>query len=99
MGMGVARWREGYISVMILDAGALEYCMLIGASISSKMCAVFFFFSFLKIFCLDWDVFFLSQVALVSIFPEQALFLCVMYVILNPNSRHWFMTSFLQPRP
>ena len=44
MGMGVARWREGYISVMILDAGALEYCMLIGASISSKMCAVFFIF-------------------------------------------------------
>ena len=41
VGMGVARWRESYISVMVLDVGAPEYCMLIGASISSKMCAVF----------------------------------------------------------
>ena len=99
MGMGVARWREGYISVMILDAGALEYCMLIGASISSKMCAVFFFFFIFKNILSGLGCVFLSEVALGSIFPEQALFLCVMYVILNPNSRHWFMTSFLQPRP
>ena len=55
VGMGVARWRESYISVMVLDVGASEYCMLIGASVSSKMWL--HFVAFKKIFCLDWDVF------------------------------------------